>query len=71
MKKQEIQDLIGILEGVIEELKMMLEESNPDAVPFGTLKLQQALKSIKKEQDNRAEKIIDLIKQRQKEREQQ
>jgi len=69
MKKQDIIDLIAILEGVIEELKMIAAEAGDKAVPINTFKLQQALKQIKKDQDNRAEKIIDLIKQRQKDRE--
>ena len=66
MKSQDVRDLIGILEALIDELKMIAEEAESKALPINTFKLQQALKQIKKTEPNRAEKLIDLVLERRK-----
>ncbi len=62
--KKNLTELIGILETLIQELKVLEQHDDKSAIPISTIKLHQALKQIKKDEDNRAQKILNLIKER-------
>ena len=64
MKTEEINKLIRTLEDIIAELKVLASENDPKAIPTSTIKLRQALKQIGKDEDKRAQKILDLIRDR-------
>jgi|TARA_Y100000114_G_C11752374_1_gene325050 hypothetical protein len=64
MKTEEINNLIEKLELIIGELKVLANENDPKAIPTSTIQLRQALKKIGKDEDKRAQKILDLIRER-------
>jgi len=64
MKTEEINKLIQALEDIIAELKVLATENDPKAIPTSTIQLQQALKQIGKDEDKRAQKVLDLIRER-------
>lgn len=64
MKTEEINKLIKTLEDIIAELKVLASENDPKAIPISTIQLRQAIKKIGKDEDKRAQKILDLIRDR-------
>ena len=64
MKTEEIYKLIKTLEDIIAELKMLASENDTKAIPISTIELRQAIKKIGKDEDKRAQKILDLIRDR-------
>lgn len=66
MKKEEIKDLVAILKNVISDLEELATdiEVHPSEIPMRTYKLRKALESLKKDQDQRAQQILNLIREK-------